>query len=293
MHKSVKLITLFSALIIVLIDATGYVSYAAELQKFSNVKLIDHPANDGDSFFLEADGKTLHVRLYFVDCPENSASSTVDVQRIQEQARYFGLPDTRRIIYFGNEAKAFVQRILIEPFTLYTSFATAPGRSSQGRLYGFITTPAGEDLATLLVKNGLARTHGIGRETPDNIPRNEMIDRLSDLESAAMLKRIGIWAESDPEQIAQFRARQREEKRILQNLQAEIKKSQLSSKIIDINKASEAELQAIHGIGPVFASRIIAGRPYKNVDELLNVKGIGPVTLEKIRPYITVEQASQ
>ena len=199
-------------------------------------------------------------------------ASTVDAQRIQEQARYFGLPDATRLVHFGNEAKAFTQNILTGNFTLYTSFATAPGRSSQGRIYGFITTASGDDLATLLVQNGFARTHGIGRETPDNIPREEMIERLSDLESAAMLKRVGIWSESDPDQIAQLRARQRDEDRQLIELQGEIKKSQVSSNIIDINKANETELQSISGIGPVLAGRIIAGRPYKNVEELLNVK---------------------
>jgi len=290
MRKSVKLIIMLFVLTTAVITLRGYVSYAAELQKFSNVKLVEHTANDGDSFFLEVDGKTLHVRLYFVDCPETSANSKVDAQRVQEQARYFGLSDATRIVHFGNEAKAFVQSILTGTFTLYTSFATAPGRSSQGRIYGFITTANGDDLATLLVKNGFARTHGIGRETPDNILREEMIKRLSDLESAAMLKKIGIWSESDPDQIAQLRAKQRDADRELKKLQVEIKESQSSSNLIDINKANETELQSINGIGPVLAGRIIAGRPYKNVEELLNVKGVGPKTLEKIRPYITVDQ---
>ncbi len=290
MCKSIKLSKILFILIISLINVAGYVSYAAELQKFSNVILVDHTANDGDSFFLEVDGKTLHVRLYFVDCPETSASSTVDAQRIQEQARYFGLPDAARIINFGNEAKAFTQNALTGAFTLYTSFATAPGRSSQGRVYGFIKTASGDDLAMLLVKNGFARTHGIGRETPDNIQRDEMSRRLSDLELAAMLKQVGVWSESDPEEIAQLRSRQRDEERLLKMLQGEIKKRQLLSSIIDINQASQIELQSISGIGPVLASRIIAGRPYKNVEELLNVKGVGPKKLEKIRPYITVNQ---
>ncbi|HDM78188.1 MAG TPA: DNA-binding protein, partial [Deltaproteobacteria bacterium] len=34
--------------------------------------------------------------------------------------------------------------------------------------------------------------------------------------------------------------------------------------------------------------RIIAGRPYKTVDDLLKVKGIGPKKLEKIRAYVVV-----
>ena len=70
----------------------------------------------------------------------------------------------------------------------------------------------------------------------------------------------------------------------------EIKESQSTPHLIDINKANETQLQSISGIGAMLAGRIIAGRPYKSVEDLLNVKGIGPKTLEKMRPYITVDQ---
>jgi len=46
----------------------------------------------------------------------------------------------------------------------------------------------------------------------------------------------------------------------------------------------------INGIGPVLAERIIAGRPYKTIDDLLKVKGIGSKKLEKIRPYAVVNK---
>ncbi len=59
---------------------------------------------------------------------------------------------------------------------------------------------------------------------------------------------------------------------------------------VNVNTASAGELQAIPGIGPALAARIIADRPYGSVDDLLRVKGIGPATLEKIRPYVTVEE---
>lgn len=265
-----------------------FLSHAAELQKFSNARFINNPANDGDSFLVEADGKSFHVRLYFVDCPETSISSKSDARRVREQTRYFGLSHAERTIHFGNEAKTFVEGILAKPFTVHTAFASALGRSAKGRVYGFITTADGDDLASLLVKNGFARTHGIGRETPNGIPRNEMIERLRDLETSAMLKRIGIWSESDPDRIAKLRAEQRSEDQELKDLQSQAKKVLSPKSLLDLNTSTEKELQSIKGVGPVLAKKIIAGRPYKTVDGLIKVKGIGPKKLEKIRPYVVV-----
>ena len=128
----------------------------------------------------------------------------------------------------------------------------------------------------------------MGRKTPNGIPRNEMIERLRDVETSAMLKRIGIWSESDPDRIAEFRAEQRSEDQELKNLQSQVKKAKSPQDSLDLNTATEKELQSIKGVGPVLAKRIIAGRPYKIVGDLLKVKGIGPNKFEKIRPYVVV-----
>lgn len=265
-------------------------SYAADLRMFTDAKLIENPANDGDSFLVKAHGKIYHVRLYFVDCPETSVSSDSDARRVREQTRYFGLSRAARTIHFGNEAKAFVERILAEPFTVYTAFASALGRSSRGRVYGFITTVDGDDLASLLVENGFARTHGIGRGTPDGVSRNEMMERLRDLEISSMLKRVGIWSESDPDRIAKLRAEQRSEERELQELRNQVGKADTPYGLLSLNTATEKELQSIKGIGPALAKRIVARRPYRTVDDLLRVKGIGPMKLEKIRAYVVVDK---
>ncbi len=59
---------------------------------------------------------------------------------------------------------------------------------------------------------------------------------------------------------------------------------------ININQASEAELESLPNIGPVMAARIMEYRrshgAIENVDELNAVKGIGVKTIEKIQPYI-------
>jgi competence ComEA-like helix-hairpin-helix protein len=285
---SKKLLIVILFLTAMLIFGGSFSSYAADLQMFSNARLVNNPANDGDSFFVEANGKSFHVRLYFVDCPETSTSFKSDAQRVREQARHFGLTPAARAIHFGNEATTFVERILAKPFTVHTAFASALGRSAKGRVYGFIITADGDDLAGLLVKNGLARTYGLGRKTPNGIPRNEMIERLRDLETSAMLKRIGIWLESDPDRIAELRAKQRSEESELQEIKNQVTKAKSPQGSLDLNTATERELQSIRGIGPVLAERIIAGRPYRTVDDLLKVKGIGPKRLEKIRPYVVV-----
>lgn len=63
---------------------------------------------------------------------------------------------------------------------------------------------------------------------------------------------------------------------------------------LNINTATAEQLDALYGIGPVLAQRIIQYRqengPFTSVEELLEVKGIGPSVLEKIEDLITTEE---
>ncbi len=52
---------------------------------------------------------------------------------------------------------------------------------------------------------------------------------------------------------------------------------------IEINTATQEELEKLIGIGPVKAKAIIKARPFSSLDDLLRVKGIGEKTLEKIK----------
>ena len=62
--------------------------------------------------------------------------------------------------------------------------------------------------------------------------------------------------------------------------------------IVDVNTASGYELEALPGIGPVIAGRIVAYRdrhgPFERVEHLLRVSGIGPKRLEAIREYVAL-----
>lgn len=62
--------------------------------------------------------------------------------------------------------------------------------------------------------------------------------------------------------------------------------------LVNLNTASQAELETLPDVGPVTAQSIIAWRTdhggYTAVDELLEVDGIGDATLSKLAPYVTV-----
>jgi competence protein ComEA len=60
-------------------------------------------------------------------------------------------------------------------------------------------------------------------------------------------------------------------------------------RLINLNTETLADLEALPGIGPVIARRIIEGRPYRSVEELARVKGIGKKRLEEIRPLVRAE----
>jgi competence protein ComEA len=62
--------------------------------------------------------------------------------------------------------------------------------------------------------------------------------------------------------------------------------------MVSLNSADQAALEVIPGIGPVKAAAIVQYRTdngaFSSLDELLEVSGIGPATLESIRPYVSL-----
>jgi len=61
---------------------------------------------------------------------------------------------------------------------------------------------------------------------------------------------------------------------------------------VDLNRATAEELEKVPGIGPSTAARIVEWREaqgrFERLEDLLNIRGIGVKTLEKLRPFLTV-----
>ena len=285
----------------IVIDSFSLPAYSNpnELTGYSDVKLVEADSNDGDSFTVAfPDGSGYHVRLYYVDCPESYCPTRASEQaRVREQTGYFGLSGIEQTIAWGRKASGYTKQLLAKPFVVYTSHA----RAGSGRIYAFVTTSEGKDLARELLAKGLARNIGVRRLTPGGVSAEETEAQFADVEASAMLASAGIWSETKSDLLVQSRAAQREEEREFEEARARLETSEnrgnrleakeTRSRRLDINSASEEDLQSLEGIGPVIAARIVERRenaPFRSVDELASVKGIGRKLLERLRPHVVV-----
>lgn len=75
---------------------------------------------------------------------------------------------------------------------------------------------------------------------------------------------------------------------LYRNIRAELTPGE-GDLVVNVNTATQDELETIPGVGPAISRQIIAGRPYERVEDLERVRGIGRYTLNSIRPYVKVE----
>ena len=61
---------------------------------------------------------------------------------------------------------------------------------------------------------------------------------------------------------------------------------------VNVNTATVAQFEALPGIGPSMAQRIVAYRekngPFKKLEDLMNIQGIGEKSFLKLRPMLTI-----
>lgn len=114
--------------------------------------------------------------------------------RVREQSEYFGLT-LDETLNVGKLAREEVRRMLKYPFEIHTKWSTAPGRSSQPRIYG-IPVARGESLVEHLVENGLACIKGRTVQLPTGEKAIDYLKKLKRIELEAKSKRIGAWRAS-------------------------------------------------------------------------------------------------
>ncbi len=161
-------------------------------QELTGCTLMETAYADGDSFHVKHDGKEYIFRLYFVDSPEPYQVGGYH-ERTTAQAKYFNI--YKKDLYtIAGEATKFTSELLADkPFTVWTCWLDARGQSRLPRYFGIVLTAKGEDLAELLVRNGLARVYGAPADPPFSSEK-KMKKALWKAEAEAKEDEVGAWA---------------------------------------------------------------------------------------------------
>jgi DNA uptake protein ComE-like DNA-binding protein len=236
-------------------------------------------------------------------------------RRLIEQAKYFSIT-VPQDIEVGRVAKDFTQEKMSQPFTVFTHMSDAMGQSRLERFYAFVETKEG-DLGEQLVRNGLARSYGFKTAPPGLTSSRIEIEKLQQFEDVAKRDKIGAWGANvgrlnaraqTPSVFSSFVADGKSRSRsapadspaVFSPVAKPVVSITRGSPVgtpgshakehvplgnIDINTATEKELTTVPGIGHVMAARIIAARPFRSVDDLKRVSGIGDKKYAQIRSY--------
>ncbi len=151
-----------------------------------NCRLLQNPSNDGDSFHVLHEGKEYIFRLCFVDCPETSASIPA---RVKKQAKWWKTSEDK-ILRMGESAADYTAKMLDKPFSVYTQYKDARGKSRLKRYFAMIRVGKGY-LSECLVREGYARVYGYSCDLPDGTSKWTYRKRLEALAKSAVKKRIG------------------------------------------------------------------------------------------------------
>lgn len=265
------------------------------LEKFENCTFVPTDWADGDSFRIRTPkGDEYTIRLYAVDCFETRNGTDTEKRRMSDQRRYFGITDVKGnavnsvalAMEFGEKAKTFTTEQLAKPFTIHSRFHKAPGDGKHLRFYAFVDIADGKDLATELIKAGLARARGVVTDRPDGLSRERYKQSLADFEIQAGRMAKGVWKFTDWDKLPVERDLQRKED---EDDQLAAGNGLPPDFHLDPNTAARDELDQLPGIGEVLADAIIEARedgPFTKLEDLMRVPGIKQKTLERFSQYL-------
>ena len=182
--------------------------------------------------------------------------------------------------YHAGEAAEFLSEMLTGNEVRITGYDGGEPEARYGAYRGYIQVQ--DDDGNIKDVNRELLRSGFGEWTQFYRQHRDSVAAFQRYASAARDSRIGMW--ENPERVGE---------RVPRIELGEDENSVAVSFPININTADKEVLQALTGIGPAFAERIINYRVerggFNNIEELEDVRGIGPATMERIRPYITVE----
>ncbi|HFI0104924.1 TPA: helix-hairpin-helix domain-containing protein [Streptococcus suis] len=175
-----------------------------------------------------------------------------------------------------------------------TDFPQTAQTSNRSELVEETSTEVSEEPSQLVVdvKGAVAKPGLYTLEADARV--NDAVEAAGGLTSQADPKSINLAQKLSDEAVV-YVASKDENISVVASMTASSAMSQeeKNTNLVNLNTATEADLQTISGIGAKRATDIIAYREanggFKSVDDLNNVSGIGDKTMESIRPYVTVD----